>query len=76
MYTVKNGEEFINDIRAIDERIKNIRLSSIEVSRKDKTLKYNFICDATVDEELKQKIENGCTIFSDGNIHLHITDRY
>lgn len=56
MYTVKNGEEFISDIRAIDERIKNIRLSSIEVSRKDKTLKYNFICDATVDEELKQKI--------------------
>ncbi len=56
MYTVKTGEEFISDLRLIDERLKNIRLSSIEVRREEKTLKYNFICDATVDEDLKAKI--------------------
>ncbi len=56
MYTVKTAEEFINDVRRLDDRLKNIRLSSVEVFRESKSLKYNFICDATVNEDLKSKI--------------------
>lgn len=56
MYTVKNNAEFISDLRLIDERLKNIRLSSIEIKREEYTATYNFICDQTIDEELKSKI--------------------
>lgn len=56
MYTVKTNTEFISDIRAIDERLKNIRLSAIEVDRKAKNIRYDFICEKTVDQELQDKI--------------------
>lgn len=56
MFTVKTKEEFIADIRSIDERLKRIRLSNIEIDRKDYSLKYYFICDAVIDEELQSKI--------------------
>lgn len=56
MFTVKTGAEFIADIRALDEKLKNIRVSSIEVDKNNYAIKYNFICDATVDAELKDKI--------------------
>ena len=32
MYTVKSNAEFLSDIRSIDDRLKNIRLSSIEIT--------------------------------------------
>ena len=56
MYTVKNSAEFIADIRAIDERLKNIRVSSIEIERESSKIRYNFICDQAVDEQLQKKI--------------------
>ena len=56
MYTVKTNEEFISDIRLIDERLKNIRISSIEIDRKEYKIRYNFICDVAVDEDLQRKI--------------------
>lgn len=56
MFTVKTGAEFISDIRAIDERLKNIRVSGIEIDKKNYSIKYNFICDTTVDVELQDKI--------------------
>lgn len=56
MFTVKTGAEFISDIRAIDERLKNIRVSGIEIDKKNYSIKYNFICDTTVDAELQDKI--------------------
>ncbi len=56
MYTVKNSAEFIADIRAIDERLKNIRISSIEIEREKTKIRYNFICDQAVDEQLQEKI--------------------
>ncbi len=56
MYTVKTNAEFIADVRAIDERLKNIRVNSIEIDRGKRAIKYNFICDKTVDGELQQKI--------------------
>ncbi|MBQ8426571.1 MAG: 3'-5' exoribonuclease [Clostridia bacterium] len=56
MYTVKSNAEFLSDIREIDERLKNIRLSSIEIERKESKIRYNFICDTAVDQELQKKI--------------------
>ena len=56
MYTVKSSAEFIADLRAIDARLKNLRLSSVEVDRKQKSILYAFICDNAVDEDLQHKI--------------------
>ena len=56
MFTVKTMEEFLSDIRAIDPILKNIRISTIEVDKKEFSLKYNFICDKVVDESLKRQI--------------------
>lgn len=56
MFTIKSGEEFIADIRRLDPSLKNIRLSSIEIEREKNKIRYNFICDIAVSEELQDKI--------------------
>ncbi len=53
MYTVKSSSEFIADIRALDEKLKNVRMSSIEVDRDKKSIRYNFICDQAIGDELR-----------------------
>ncbi len=53
MFTVKNQAEFIGDIRALDEKLKNVRLSSIEIERETSKIRYNFICDEVVNEDLQ-----------------------
>ena len=58
MYTIKNSSEFIADVRSLDERLKNVRLSSIEIERSTQKIRYNFICDTAVDEDLQKKILN------------------
>ena len=56
MYRVKSGIEFISDIKALDERLAKIRLSSIEIDREEQKITYNFICDTFVPEDLRDKI--------------------
>ena len=56
MFTVKSNNEFITDIRSLDPKLKNIRVSSIEIERSNSTICYNFICDQTIDEELQKKV--------------------
>lgn len=56
MFTIKTKEEFIADIRKLDERLQKIRLSQIEIDRKEKRIIYRFICNETVDAELKNRI--------------------
>ena len=56
MFTIKNSFEFISDIKLLDERLKNIRINSIEIDRKAYKIKYNFVCDKAIDDELQQKI--------------------
>ncbi|MBQ9734774.1 MAG: 3'-5' exoribonuclease [Clostridia bacterium] len=56
MYTVKSNAEFISDVRLIDEKLKNIRISSIEIDREKLSIRYNFICDQAVGEELQNRI--------------------
>lgn len=56
MYSVKSGAEFLEKLRELDPRLKNLRLHSIEVDRKGFKVTYNFISDEAVDEELKGKL--------------------
>ena len=56
MYSVKSGTEFLEKLRELDPRLKNLRLHSIEVDRKGFKVTYNFISDEAVDEELKGKL--------------------
>ena len=56
MYTVKTGAEFIEDIRALDGKLKNMRISSVEIDKTARSIKYSFICDCTVEKELQDKI--------------------
>ena len=56
MFTVKSKAQFLSDVRALDESVKNVRLNSIEVERSNGLVRYNFICDKTVDSEVKNKI--------------------
>ena len=56
MYTVKSQTEFLSDMRALDERLKNLRINSIEIERGERKIRYNFICDQAIDEELQKKM--------------------
>ena len=56
MYTVKSNAEFIADLKALDPKLNNVRLSGIEVDRQKKSINYSFICDEAVDETLREKI--------------------
>ncbi len=56
MYSVRSGAEFLEGLRTLDPRLKNLRLNSVEIDRKAFKVTYNFISDETVDEELKKKL--------------------
>ena len=56
MYSVKSSTEFIGEVQKIDERLKRIRLSNIEIERDKQKITYNFICDVYVPEDLNKKI--------------------
>jgi len=56
MYTVKSSAEFITDLRTIDPKLKNLRVTSIEIDRESLKIRYNFICDTAIDAELQKKM--------------------
>ena len=56
MYSVKNSAEFMADITGIDERLKNIKLNSVEVDKEKNSVTYNFICDKAIDTALREKV--------------------
>ena len=60
MYTVKNSAEFLSAITGLDERLKDLKLSSLEVDKEKNSVTYNFICDKAVDTALKEKILDVC----------------
>lgn len=60
MYTVKNSAEFLSAVTDLDERLKNLKLSSVEVDKNQNSVVYNFICDKAIDAELKEKILDVC----------------
>lgn len=56
MYKSVSGAQFIDSLRAIDDSVKNIRLSSVNVDRSGREIAYAFICDKTVDEKTRGEI--------------------
>ncbi|MBO4251969.1 MAG: 3'-5' exoribonuclease [Clostridia bacterium] len=60
MYTIKNSTEFLSAVSGLDERLKNIKLNSVEVDKQNNSIAYNFICDKAVDNDLKEKILDVC----------------
>lgn len=56
MYTLKSSQQFIEVIRALDKKIKNIKVRSVEIDKQNRKIRYNFICDNAIDEPLKQAI--------------------
>ena len=74
MYTVKSNQEFISDLRALDERLKNLRLNSIEIDRQQLKIRYNFICDQAVDSLLQERIlEEANKISSSAFLNVEIS---
>lgn len=56
MSKIRSYEEFINEIRGIDERLKNAKVKSVEVDKSARSITYLFICDKPIDDALKRKI--------------------
>lgn len=56
MFTLKSAKQFIEDIRSIDEKIKKIKLRSVEIDKLNRKIRYDFICNTAVDEDLRKKI--------------------
>ncbi len=56
MHTIKTSAEFISDVRLLDPKLMNIRISSIEIERDKKEICYNFICDQALDKDLQDKL--------------------
>ena len=60
MYTVSSSTEFLSEITALDEKLKSLKLSSIEVDKDKNSVVYNFICDKVVGADLKERILDVC----------------
>ncbi len=58
MYKAVSEVELLSSIRALDDSLEKIKLSSVEVSRANASIRYDFICDKTVDNALHDKILN------------------
>ncbi len=49
-------EELLKNIRSMDESLRKIRIREIVIDKKRRSAEFNFICDKTVGDELKDKI--------------------
>lgn len=56
MAVVRSEEDFINGIRALDEKLTNAKLVSVNIDKKEKRVKYSFICDRVVNGEVYEKV--------------------
>lgn len=75
MFALKTSEEILSEIRAIDQCLKNARLSGIEIIRKEKRIKYSLICENVVSDEVQKKVwqalRNGTPrIFEKVNVYI------
>ncbi|MBE5756195.1 MAG: hypothetical protein E7342_00165 [Clostridiales bacterium] len=64
MLKVSGKKEFIEKIKSFDDNF-NVKLHSVEINEKDLSVKYNFITDKTVNDELKGKILAYCDNITD-----------
>lgn len=56
MFQIRSKEDFISKIRAVDECLKNARLSEIVVDKESVSIRYVLICDQTVPETVQKKV--------------------
>ncbi len=56
MFKYVSSAEFLYLIKTMDERLANVKLSTVKVNKEEKEITYEFICDKSIDLELKQKI--------------------
>lgn len=64
MAKIKSYDEFIEEIRGIDERLSKIKVRAVEIDKEGKAVTYKFICDNTVGEELKKKIAGKALLYT------------
>ena len=48
-------DEFINAIRGIDPKLARAKITSVEVVKSERRIRYFFICDNAIDENLQKK---------------------
>ncbi len=56
MFTMMTEEEFLSSIRRMDSKLQSIRISKIEIDKKNRQISYLFICEQAIDDELKSKV--------------------
>ncbi len=56
MAKIRSAYQFINAIKEVNPLLKNLRVSSVEVDKEKREIKYNFICDQTLTQELKEQV--------------------
>lgn len=56
MAKLRSADDFINAIKEVSPLLKNLRVSSIELDKEQKGITYNFICDQTIPQEVKEQV--------------------
>ena len=56
MYSIKKNDDLVAEVRKIDEKLVNSRLTQIEIVKSEKRIKYVFICENVIDEDLQKKV--------------------
>ena len=75
MFNLKTAEEILSEIRMLDDSLKNARLSGIEIVKKEKRIKYSFICENVINDEVQKKVwmalRNGTSrVFEKVNVYF------
>lgn len=56
MFNVNSPEEFVSEVKKLDEKLTNTRITSIEINKNERRIKYTFICEHVISEELSKKV--------------------
>ena len=56
MFEVNFQEEFLAEIRGLDPKLVNARITSIEINKKERRIKYVFICENVIGEDIEKKV--------------------
>ena len=61
---IKNSNDFIEKVRELDEKLKSIRINSIEIDKEKQKVTYIFICSEYIGDDLRNKVLNVVTEMS------------
>ena len=64
MFEQEGLKAFTESVRLLDESVKNIKLSKVELDGKNRSITYKFICDKTVSEDVVSRISDYCLSFT------------